>query len=103
MEGAIVVICPDRDVSGIKHAEMIAKEFPNAPLLYANPSSFMWDRIPENKGFDLADWINDGATKEIILGAIEPRRIPKVKETKPKSTTKQRPKFNDDDDEKPVK
>lgn len=103
LEGAIVVICPDRDVSGIKHAEMIAKDFPNAPWLYANPSSFVWDRIPENKGFDLADWINDGATKEMILGAIEPRRIPKVKETKPKSTTKQRPKFNDDDDEKPAK
>ena len=100
LEGAAVVICPDRDEKGIKHAEMIALDFPGAPWLYCNPSSFQWGRsLPKQKGFDIADWINDdGATKEQILGAIEPRRIPKTQETKPKSTTKQRAEFNDDDE-----
>ncbi len=77
LEGTAVVICPDRDVPGIKHAESIAKDFPDALWLYANPTSFMWERVPENKGYDLGDWIEDGATKEMILGAIEPRRTPK--------------------------
>jgi hypothetical protein len=99
LEGAVVVICPDRDVPGIKHAELIAKDFPNAPWLYANPTSFMWDRIPENKGFDLGDWIEDGATKEQILGAIEPRRIPKAEQPKPKTTKKEQLKFDDDGEE----
>jgi predicted P-loop ATPase len=81
LEGSVVVICPDRDKPGIKHAEAIANDFPDAPWLYADPTSFMWDRIPENKGYDLGDWIADGATRETILGAIEPRRIPKVKQT----------------------
>ncbi len=103
LEGAVIVICPDRDVPGIKHAEMIAEDFPDAPWLYANPTSFMWDRISENKGFDLGDWIEDGATKEQILGAIEPQRIPKTEETKSKSAKKERLKFDDGDDEKPAR
>ena len=103
LDGAIVIICPDRDVPGMKHAELIAKDFPDAPWLYANPTSFRWDQIPETKGFDLGDWIEDGATKEQILGAIEPRRIPTTQEEKPKSTTKKRPKPDDDDDEKSAK
>ncbi len=76
LEGAAVVICPDRDEPGIKHADMIAEDFPGAPWLYPNPTSFQWGRsLPKAKGFDIADWINDdGATKEMILGAIEPRR-----------------------------
>ena len=102
LKSAAVVICPDRDEPGIKHAEMIALDFPGAPWLYCNPSSFQWGRsLPKQKGFDIADWINnDGATKEQILRAIEPRRILKTQETKPK---KERLKSNDDDDEKPAK
>ena len=75
LEGAAVVICPDRDTPGMDHAAQIAEDFPGAPWLYPNPTSFQWGRgLPSSKGFDIADWIDDGATKEQILGAIEPRR-----------------------------
>lgn len=83
LEGAAVVICPDRDEPGMKHAAMIAEDFPNARWLYAHPTSYMWDRIPKNKGYDVSDWIEDGATKEQILESIEPRRP----EPKPETET----------------
>ncbi len=76
LEGAAVVICPDRDQPGIKHADEIALDFPDAKWLYAAPTSYLWERlIQPNKGFDIKDWINDdGATKEDILNAIGDRR-----------------------------
>jgi len=100
LHGAQLVICPDRDKQGEKYASAIALNFPDAQFIYADPTSWEWGELPENSGFDLKNWINDGATKEIILGAIEPRRIPKTQEAKPK---KEGLKFNDDDDEKPAK
>jgi hypothetical protein len=76
LEGANLIICPDRDKPGIKHAEQIAEDFPDAPWLYAAPTSYMWTRdLPASKGYDVADWIEDRATKEDILGAIEPKRV----------------------------
>ena len=98
LHGAQLVICPDRDKQGEKYASAIALNFPDAQFIYADPTSWEWGELPESSGFDLKNWINDGATKEIILGAIEPRRIPKTQETKPK---KEGLKFNDDDDENP--
>ncbi len=35
LKGAKVVICPDRDIKGIKHAELIAKDFPD-PVKFDN-------------------------------------------------------------------
>ncbi len=76
LEGAAVVICPDRDVPGMNKATTIAGDYPDAPWLYANPTSFQWNRkLPEKNGYDIGDWIDDGATAEQILGAIEPRRV----------------------------
>jgi predicted P-loop ATPase len=76
LEGAAVVICPDRDQPGIKHADEIALDFPDAKWLYAAPTSYLWERLIQlNKGFDIKDWINDdGATKDDILNAIGDRR-----------------------------
>jgi hypothetical protein len=75
LEGAVIVICPDRDEPGIKHSEQIAADFPEAQWLYADPKSFEWDAVPKDKGFDLGDWIGQGATREQILGAIGPKRV----------------------------
>ena len=70
------MICPDRDVPGLKHGELIAKDFPNAQWLYPDPISFQWGRaLPKEKGFDIGDWIDDGATKAQILEAIQPRCV----------------------------
>jgi predicted P-loop ATPase len=70
------VICPDRDQPGIKHGDDIALDFPDAKWLYPSPTSYLWERlIQPNKGFDIADWIDDdGATVDDILNAIGDRR-----------------------------
>ncbi len=70
LAGANVVLCPDRDTKGLKHCEDIALDFPDAKWLYALPNSPLWERLPDNGGIDIADWIAGGATREDILGAI---------------------------------
>lgn len=34
----------------------------------------MWQRVPDKGGSDIADWVNDGANREDILGAIGEKR-----------------------------
>ena len=57
LEGAKVVIVPDRDQIGIKHAELLAQEFPDALWLYSYPDSKAWENLPKSQGLDVADWI----------------------------------------------
>jgi hypothetical protein len=57
LEGATVVIVPDRDKPGIKHAELLHQEFPGALWLYPFPESKAWENLPESKGLDIADWV----------------------------------------------
>lgn len=57
LEGATVVIVPDRDQPGIKHAELLHQEFPGALWLYPFPESKAWENLPESKGLDIADWV----------------------------------------------
>lgn len=73
-EGASLVICPDRDQGGIKYAEKLAAMYPAAKWLYAFPESPVWKALPKDKGLDVADWIESGATAEQIVGAIEEKR-----------------------------
>ncbi|NEQ47845.1 MAG: hypothetical protein F6K00_31685 [Leptolyngbya sp. SIOISBB] len=69
-----LVLCPDQDIQGLRYAEAIAADYPEAQWLYANPVSYLWQRLPKSGGFDIADWIANKATVETILAAIEPRR-----------------------------
>ena len=72
LDGAEIVICPDRDTEGIKYARNVHADFPSAKWLYVYPDSWEWKKLPENKGLDIADWINqENATPEIILKSIE--------------------------------
>lgn len=57
LKGARVVICPDRDKHGIKHAELLYHAFPEAQWLYAFPESPVWDNPPDKDGLDVVDWI----------------------------------------------
>jgi hypothetical protein len=85
LNGASIVICPDNDIAGIKHAEKLSKEFPSAKWIYPSSPSFDWDNPPESNGSDVFDWIEElqkeGLSNEKIcdriLGAIEPQRISK--------------------------
>lgn len=78
VEGASVVLVPDRDIPGIKHMEAIAKRIPNCSWLYAFPDSPLWGKkLPSSQGLDVADWIEHGATKEQIINSVvaEPKRL----------------------------
>ncbi|MBE9119325.1 DUF3987 domain-containing protein [Tychonema sp. LEGE 07199] len=71
LEGANVVICPDRDKPGIKHAELLHQEFPGALWLYPFPESKAWENLPESKGLDIADWVeHHKITADDIKAAI---------------------------------
>lgn len=93
LEGADLVLCPDRDKPGIKHMEEIAKDFPNARWLYAPPSDHFWQHLPESGGLDIFDWIKTGATAEDIKAAIGEKiyssEPPKVESDRPKPETEQ--------------
>ncbi|BBD63650.1 hypothetical protein NIES2109_65250 (plasmid) [Nostoc sp. HK-01] len=78
LEGANLVLCPDRDEPGLKHMEDINRDFPDAKWLYAPPSKFYWTHLPKNGGLDIKDWIEDGATPDDIRGAIQDKQIAKL-------------------------
>lgn len=86
LEGATVVIVPDRDKPGIKHAELLHQEFPGALWLYPFPESKAWENLPESKGLDIADWVeHHKLTAEDIKAAIGEK---KVFATPPQATAK---------------
>lgn len=93
LEGANLVLCPDRDKPGIRHMEDVAQDFPNAQWLYAPPSDYFWERIAESGGLDIGDWISDGATAEDIKAAIGGRVYssapPKLESDRPEHKTEQ--------------
>ncbi|AEX56049.1 RecA-family ATPase [Synechococcus phage S-CBS4] len=65
-----LVLCPDRDEPGVALMREVAVDNPGAQWLYADPESFEWDSLPQNNGFDISDWIDEGADQELILGSI---------------------------------
>jgi hypothetical protein len=68
--GQKVVLCPDRDEPGVALMKEVAADNPNAQWCYAEPSSFEWDNLPQKGGYDLADWLDDGADQDAILSSI---------------------------------
>jgi putative DNA primase/helicase len=78
-----VVLCPDRDLPGIKHMEMISEELTTANIevkiqwLYAFPNSPLWQKIPNSGGLDVADWIADYqvSAQDIINNLESPRNL----------------------------
>jgi Protein of unknown function (DUF3987) len=75
LEGAKVVIAPDRDVPGIDHAEILNKEFPDAQWFYAYPESRVWFNLPASQGLDIKDWLDTNKshtpiTREQILSRV---------------------------------
>jgi hypothetical protein len=72
--GSHLVICPDRDETGIKKAIANYEAFKpiaaSIKMMLAEPSK--WDYVPATNGRDVYDWIVDGCTKEDIEAAIAP-------------------------------
>ena len=94
LEGASVILCPDRDVPGVEHCEAIAKDFPNAQWLYCFPDSPLWNHLPESRGADLKDWIDEGASKDDILKGIGEKKPLKQQKTDKSTNVVSHPRFN---------
>ncbi|MEM9804630.1 MAG: VapE domain-containing protein [Cyanobacteria bacterium P01_D01_bin.56] len=89
-----LVLCPDRDLQGLKYAGAIATDYPNAKWCYAYPDSSLWHHLSSGGGWDIADWIETGATKDTILAAVGSKRdlIPASEPTPPKKeASKEKP------------
>jgi CRISPR-associated protein Cmr3 len=59
-----IVICPDRDIPGIEHADQVAESLESVDIkpkwVYAYPHSPLWNRkIPQQDGLDLKDFLDD--------------------------------------------
>jgi putative DNA primase/helicase len=71
LQGAKVVICPDRDIPGIEDAAKISQHFPEAQWVYCYPESRAWDNLPKSQGLDIKDWIDDkGVSAQDILNSL---------------------------------
>ena len=69
-KGQKIVLAPDRDEQGVAFMAEIANDNPGASWLYADPRSWEWDNLPSGNGYDLADYIEEGATKDELLASI---------------------------------
>src|SRR4028118_159026 len=91
LEGAKVVIVPDRDEPGINHAEGVYQHFPSALWLYPFPNSKAWENLPKSKGLDIADWIeHHQITADDIKAAIGEKKVFKVSQAAAKVLTHDR-------------
>ena len=80
LQGAKVVICPDRDSPGVEDAAKISGHFPEAQWLHCYPDSWVWDRLPKSQGLDVKDWIDDKKlSAQDILNFITP--FPRTRES----------------------
>jgi CRISPR-associated protein Cmr3 len=93
LKGATVILCPDRDVPGVKHCEAIAKDFLNAQWLYCFPNSPLWHHLPDSKGADLKDWVDEGSGKEDIINAIGEKKALTPQKTEKSTNVVTHPKF----------
>lgn len=82
-KGQKIVLAPDRDEQGVAFMAEIANDNPGASWLYADPRSWEWDNLPSGNGYDLADYIEDGATKDELLASIVSKSRHKNQDGKP--------------------
>jgi len=73
LQGAKIVICPDRDLPGVEDAAKISQHFPGAQWLYCYPESGAWDNLPKSQGLDVKDWIDEKKlSAQDILNSLTP-------------------------------
>ncbi|MEG4806657.1 DUF5906 domain-containing protein [Microcoleus sp. F8-D3] len=73
LQGAKVVISPDRDIPGIEDAAKIFQQFPEAQWLYCYPESWAWNNPQKSQGLDVKDWIESEKLKaQDILNSLTP-------------------------------
>ena len=65
-----LVLCPDRDEQGVAFMAEVANDNPGSSWLYADPRSWEWENLPTGNGYDIGDYIEEGATKDDLLSSI---------------------------------
>ena len=65
-----LVLCPDRDQQGVAFMAEVAADNPGASWLYADPRSWEWENLPPGNGYDIGDYIEEGAEKDDLLSSI---------------------------------
>lgn len=78
-----LVLCPDRDEQGVAFMSEVAADNPGAQWLYADPLSWEWDNLPSGNGYDIGDYISDGAEKDDLLSSIISKSRHKNNDGKP--------------------
>jgi hypothetical protein len=78
-----LVLCPDRDEQGVAFMSEVAADNPGAQWLYADPLSWEWDNLPSGNGYDIGDYISDGAEKDDLLSSIVSKSRHKNNDGKP--------------------
>jgi putative DNA primase/helicase len=74
LQGAKVVICPDRDQPGVDDAAKLSEHFPDAQWLYCYPDSWAWDNLQKSQGLDVKDWIEaEKIDAQTVLNSLTPR------------------------------
>src|SRR4028119_432206 len=89
LEGAkVLVISPDRDIKGVRHADEVEEYFPNALWLYPLPNSQAWNNLPEKNGLDLVDWVeHEKLSASDIKAAIGEKKVFKTRQADSKVVT----------------
>jgi hypothetical protein len=78
-----LVLCPDRDEQGVAFMAEVAVDNPGASWLYADPRSWEWDNLPSGNGYDVGDYIEEGASKDDLLSSIVSKNRHKGEDGKP--------------------
>jgi hypothetical protein len=66
-----LVVVPDCDKPGIKHAKAVAAAHPGCKWLFPFPGDPRWNgQCPVSGGLDVADWIQSGAALEEIISGV---------------------------------
>jgi hypothetical protein len=90
--GHRLIVVPDLDAPGIKYAQQIIDDHPGARLLfpfYDQPE--MHSGYPKQGGLDIADWIAQGASIDLIEGGITTSITLSDQALAPSATTAQAP------------
>ncbi len=66
-----VVVVPDLDQVGIKHAKNIEHHYQGCKVLHPFPDHHHWQNPPKDGGIDIADWIGSGASETDIYKALK--------------------------------
>ena len=82
-KGRQLVLCPDRDEQGVAFMAEVANDNPGAQWLYADPRSWEWENLPAGNGYDIGDYIEEGATKDDLISSIVPNSRHKNTDGKP--------------------